>query len=148
VISFFWLMGTASPTGTSVAIGLPFVMITASIGIGFYSVRGLSSSLDEATEAVKAVSQGNLAGRINISSRDRLGEMGGYFKSFLETLFGALSQEADSGKKISFASNTLDATAEQMIWGVDEIVSETTSASSASEEMASTSAEIARYIIQ
>lgn len=144
LVSLFGLAKDASWAGIAVTVVMVLAMVAVSLGVALYMIRNVASSLDEAVEAVKDVSGGNLARRMKAVSGGRLGELGVCFNGFLDTLTNTLGQVVESSSKISFASNTLDATAGEMTRGAGAIVSEVTSVASASEEMASTSVEIAR----
>jgi methyl-accepting chemotaxis protein len=143
-LSFFWLMGGKSATEITIAVSLFLVMIAASAAAIFYFSAAVRRPVSEALKAIDEVSKGDLTRRIEIDSHDELGRMGKNFNTLMDTFQDTLAKVSDSGRKISFASNTLDTTAKLMTRGVDAIVTEVSSVASASEEMASTSNEIAR----
>jgi methyl-accepting chemotaxis protein len=143
-LSFFWLMGGKTAVEITIAVSLFLVMIAASVAAMFYFFAAALRPAKEALDAVNEVSKGNLTRRMEIDSYDEMGRMGKSFNALMDTFQDTLAKVSDSGKKISFASNTLETTAKLMTRGVAAIVTEVTSVASASEEMASTSSEIAR----
>jgi len=143
-LSFFWLMGGKSATEITIAVLLFLIMIAASAAAIFYFSSAVRRPVKEAVQAVKDVSGGNLTRRMEVNSVDEFGDMKKNFNALMDTFQDTLAKVSDSGRKISFASNTLETTASLMTRGIDAVVTEVTSVASASEEMASTSNEIAR----
>ena len=143
-LTFFWLMGGKSTTEITIAVLVFLAMIVASAAAMAYFSAAARRPVKEALGAIREVSQGNLTRRMEIESMDEFGQMAKDFNTLLDAFRDTLSKVSDSGRKISFASNTLETTAKLMTRGVDSIVSELSSVASASEEMASTSGEIAR----
>ena len=142
-LSFFWLMGGKSATEITIAVLLFLVMIAASAAAMFYFSWAARRPVTEALQAMNDVSQGNLTRRMKVNSVDEFGKMEKNFNTLMDTFQDTLAKVSEGGRKISFASNTLETTAKLMTQGVDAIVTEVTSVASASEEMASTSNEIA-----
>ena len=143
-VLLLWLMGEQSAAGRAFAGGALAAIIAVSLALSFLKARDVSSWADETVDAIKDVSKGNLDRRMNPAIRNQFGDVGKYFNKFAEGMEGTVVRVFESSKQLSFASNTLDATGKQMLKSVEEVVSEVSSVAAASEEMASTSAEIAR----
>jgi methyl-accepting chemotaxis protein len=120
------------------------VIMAVSLTMSFFAARTTGSQTNEAVNTIKDVSKGNLERRMKIDYQDQIGAVAEYFNKFMDGMQSTVVRVADSSKQLSFASNTLDATGREMLKGVEEIVSEVSSVATASEEMASTSMEIAR----
>jgi len=141
---FFGLAGEQSSTGMIFSGGALVVIIAVSIILSSLAARKVSSRAHETADAIRDVSKGNLERRMRSAVHDQFGDVEKYFNRFMDGMQSTVVRVAESSKQLSFASNTLDATGKQMLKSVEEIVSEVSSVAAASEEMASTSAEIAR----
>lgn len=140
----FLFKDNMSPTVTMIGLSILSGMVICSAVVTLYMVKTVRSPLKETIEIIKKVSSGDLTPRINFSSNDEIGEIGKRFNTLVDALHDLIGQVAESTNKISFASNTLDATAKQMTVGIEEIVTQVGSVATASEEMSMTSDEIAR----
>jgi methyl-accepting chemotaxis protein len=98
-------------------------------------------------DSFENLSKGDLTKKLDTLSGDEFGIMGKHFNAFVDRFSSALTGVADSSNQISFAVNTLDATANQMAKGTDTIVTEITSVATASEEMSATANEITNNCI-
>ena len=143
-LSFFWLMEPKSGYHTTTAACLLLAMAALSVILSFRGVKHALAAFEEVTDTFRALNQGDSGRRVAIDSSYQSGEMASVINTYVDTMHQTMSRMADTSRKISFASNTLEATAKHMTRGVKEIVSEVNSVASSSEEMASTSTEIAR----
>ncbi len=145
VVAGFLSMGS-SGSGT-----LFFVIIGAGIVvtliIGYYAAYLLRSPLKSLERSFESLSRGDLTQRMDSASGGGFGAMGKNFNAFVDRVNTAFAGVADSSSQISFAVNTLDATANQMAKGTDVIVTEITSVATASEEMSATANEITNNCI-
>ncbi len=143
-LSFFWLMDRKTPAEVAVAVSALALMVIISLAVTFFARKAVLTRVREAAAAIKDISAGNMTRRMEAASDDPFGEVAKNFNALMDTLRETLAKVSEGSKKISFASNTLETTAVLMTKGVEAIVTEVSSVASASEEMASTSTEIAR----
>ena len=143
-LAFFWLMGEKSGTEITAAVCIFAAMIVASLGFMFRAAKAVVGPVEEATEVIRDITRGNLTRRVEAPKDGAFGQMEKSFNAMMDGLRDTLAQASESSKKISFASNTLETTADLMTRGVEKVVGEVSSVASASEEMAATSSEIAR----
>lgn len=102
-------------------------------------IRTMNTMLDDI-----ASGEGDLTKRLDVSSTDELGQMGGSFNTFLEKLHGIISQVAQSTVQVAAAANQLYSSSVQMATGAEEVAAQSGTVATASEEMAATSTEIAQ----
>jgi len=141
IFSYFWLTGQKTTVETLVfftilAILSVIVMILSSYmsGIMDSSIKGVERSIEEA-------SQGNLTAYIRNGSS---GSIAAHFNALVDILNTTLSQFSEKVNKISFASNTLEVTSNEVGKGINDIVQQINAVATASEEMSATSREIAK----
>lgn len=121
--------------------------IVVSLAAGYCAACLMRAPLKELERSFDSLSQGDLTKRMDSASGGDLAAMGKNFNSFVDRVSTALAGVIDSSSQISFAVNTLDATANQMAKGTDVIVTEITSVATASEEMSATANEITNNCI-
>ncbi len=119
------------------AIVLPF-------GLSMLMRAIILTPINRTVDAIEAVAQGDLTKRIDVSSRDEVGEMAKHFNLFVEKLHDTIKHVAESSDEVSAAANTLDNATEHMATGVEEAAMQVNSVATASEEMSKTSSEIAQ----
>ena len=100
--------------------------------------------INKTVDAIEAVAQGDLTKRIDVTSKDEIGEMAKHFNQFAEKLHETIRQVARSSDEVSNAAEALDAGAEHMATGVEEAAMQVNSVATASEEMSKTTSEIAQ----
>lgn len=122
-------------------------IVVITLASGFYMSGVIRAPLKDVAESFEQLSRGDLTRRMSVNSNDEFGTMGKNYNNFVERFSDALSGVADRSSQISFAVNTLDATAGQMARGTDVIVTEITSVATASEEMSATATEITNNCI-
>jgi methyl-accepting chemotaxis protein len=107
-----------------------------------FSVAGLiGSTLDRVTKGVSMVAKGDLTERIEADSAD---ETSLQFNAFVDNLRRIMVHLADDSAQISSAAGRMDVAMQQMVKGLEDTTAQINSVAAASEELASTSSEIAR----
>jgi methyl-accepting chemotaxis protein len=144
IFTFLWFPGQKSQTETTVFFAILAGMVLVSIIFTAFMARSLRLTLGQITDVVRDVSEGDLAKRMKTTSDDAVGEIAKYLNGFLEMLNDTFTRVIERSYKISYASNTLEATAKEMSKGAHDIVTQINSVAAASEEMSTTSSEIAR----
>lgn len=100
--------------------------------------------ISETVRVIGEVAEGDLTKRLNVSSKDEIGEMATHFNEFVVRLHEAINQVAKSSREVSSAAAMLDRATETMAAGVEEAAMQVNSVATASEEMSMTTSEIAR----
>ena len=79
---------------------------------GMALVRTVSRSLQRMIDMVEDIAQGegDLTKRLQVESRDELGDLAKWFNSFLDKLHGVISEVATSAQHVASASEELSAT--------------------------------------
>jgi methyl-accepting chemotaxis protein len=93
------------------------------------------------TKGVSIVAKGDLTERIEADSAD---EMSLQFNAFVDNLRRIMVHLADDSAQISSAAGQMDVAMQQMVKGFEDTTAQINSVAVASEELASTSSEIAR----
>ncbi len=117
------------------------------LGLAIYGVtmvRGISAALTHAIEAFKDVAEGegDLTKRLEINSRDELGELAKWFNLFLDKLQKIISQVASTAEQVASASEEISAAATQQSQSAEAQNSQTTQVATTVHEMSSTVAQI------
>ena len=130
-----------------ISIGVLAVAVAFSLLISFFMTKLITAPINKTIEIMEEISKGDLTKRVDVISRDEIGEMGNHFNAFVEKLHQAIVHVARSSTDVSSAATTLDSAAEQMATGVEEAAAQVNSVATASEEMSTTSSEIAQNCI-
>ncbi|MEN6617534.1 MAG: methyl-accepting chemotaxis protein [Syntrophorhabdus sp.] len=127
------------PTANYIVLGCGVVLTLIT---GFFTASAIYAPIEKIEQSFEDLSRGDLTKKMDVVSGDEFGVIGKQFNDFVDRFSTALSGVAESSSQISFAVNTLDATANQMAKGTDIVVTEITSVATASEEMSATANEI------
>jgi methyl-accepting chemotaxis protein len=138
IVFYLYFPGSVNP----VIFAVMAAAVAVVLATGYFMARFVSRPFSEISESFDGLSKGDLTKRLDEASGGEFGVMGRNFNSFVERFSDALSGVADRSSQISFAVNTLDATASQMARGADVVLTEITSVATASEEMSATATEI------
>jgi methyl-accepting chemotaxis protein len=130
-----------------ISIGVLAAAVIFSLLISFFMTKLIIAPIQKTIKVIEDISQGNLTKRVDVVSRDEIGEMSSHFNAFVEKLHQAIVHVARSSNDVSSAANTLDSAAEQMAAGVEQAAAQVNSVATASEEMSTTSSEIAQNCV-
>jgi len=118
--------------------------IALSIFISIFMARLIVSPIEQTINGIKTITRGDLTDRVKIESNDEIGEIAKHFNKSIDRLYDVITQVAKSSNEVSGAAITLDAATEQMATGVELAAAQVNSVATASDEMSTTSSEIAR----
>jgi methyl-accepting chemotaxis protein len=124
-----------------VLFALVVMTMIISLVINFSVAVLIRSTLDRVTKGVSIVAKGDLTERIEADSAD---EMSLQFNAFVDNLKRIVVHLADDSAQISSAAGQMDVAMQQMVKGFEDTTAQINSVAVASEELASTSSEIAR----
>ena len=144
--AFLILLGVFLCAGISRTVLFTLLGLTmvVSIAINFSMARLITSILDRVVKGVSTVANGDLTKRIEADSTDKIGEMSVQFNSFVDNLRRIMVHLAEDSEQISSAGGEMDVAMQQVVRGFEETTSQINSVAVASEELMSTSSEIAR----
>ena len=105
--------------------------------IGFFISRGITGPINKAVARLKDIAEGegDLTQRLEVDSRDELGEMATWFNTFLQNLQTMIKDIAGNSVTLSNASSELSAIAQQMSAGAEQTSGKSNTVAAASEEM-------------
>ncbi len=130
-----------------VAVGAVVVVSVITI-FAVVGSRILVKPLNTMTASLRDIAQGegDLTKRLEIQSKDEIGELANWFNIFMDKLQGIISRVAGCATSLSETSEKMLATASDLANGADEAKGRSTSVAAASEEMATTMTTMATSI--
>ncbi|MGP1309229.1 MAG: methyl-accepting chemotaxis protein [Phycisphaerales bacterium] len=90
-----------------------------------------------------ATGDGDLTKRLDDSRKDEIGQLAGWFNTFLDNLHKLISDISGVTQQVAGASTEIAASSEEMAAGLTQQAEQTTRVSASTEEMAATSHEVA-----
>ncbi len=113
------------------------VLLCAIIIPLFFSVRSVTVPINRTVAMLRDIAEGegDLTKRLEIIKRDELGELAGWFNTFLDKLQGLIKKIADNSSIINRSSGEFLEIAEQLSKGTSETSSRANNVSTAAEEM-------------
>ena len=118
-------------------IVLTVVSLLIAAGAAVYISVAVSKGLNRASDAVRAVADGDLTKTIEITTKDEIGDLLGHVNIMIERLRGVVSDAISASENVSAGSQELSAASEQVSQGATEQASSAEEASASMEEMAS-----------
>ena len=118
-------------------IVLTAVSLLIAAGAAIYISVAVSKGLNRASDAVRAVADGDLTRTIDITTKDEIGDLLGHVNIMIERLRGVVSDAISASENVSAGSQELSAASEQVSQGATEQASSAEEASASMEEMAS-----------
>lgn len=124
------------------------VVLTAVAIFSVIACRMLVKPLKTMTASLRDIAQGegDLTKRLDIQSKDEIGELANWFNIFMDKLQGIISRVAGCATSLSGTSEKMLATASDLAEGAEEAKGRSTSVAAASEEMAHTMTTMASSI--
>ncbi len=118
-------------------IVLAAVSLLIAVGAALYISITVSKGLIRASDAVRAVADGDLTKTADITTKDEIGDLLGHVNVMIERLRGVVSDAISASENVSAGSQELSAASEQVSQGATEQASSAEEASASMEEMAS-----------
>jgi methyl-accepting chemotaxis protein len=118
--------------------------------MGVYVSRGITGPINNAVTRLKDIAQGegDLTQRLEVHTRDELGEMANWFNTFLQNLQTIIKDIADNAVSLSSASTELSAISQQMAAGAEQTSGKSNTVAAASEEMSTNITSVAAAMEQ
>ncbi|WP_224982999.1 methyl-accepting chemotaxis protein [Geomonas agri] len=133
--------GTAAITTMLITGCIAFLL---SVGICAFLTSGINSALKQISSAIAVITGGDLTRRITYHSKDELGRLSDHINDFVGRIQSIMQDLSGDAHRVATASTQLQATAQQMVQGTEEIVAQANTVATAGEEMAATSNDIAQ----
>ena len=130
---------------------LSIVIMIVAIGLSLFvagrMTKTILSPLRKIAEAIEGMSDGDLTRRIEVLWKDEIGEIATHLDIFAEKLWKTFIQFSKGSIVASSTAMLLDNAAKQMTSGMEAAVVQVNSVATASEEMSTTSSEIAQNCV-
>ena len=150
-----WIIGTgiyvddvdaAGKESTIHAAWITFLCVSIVLLISIVISRSIFRSLRELTERVKDIAQGegDLTRRVEITSKDEVGEVAHWFNLFIEKLHGIIAQLAVTCESVTRASNDVLATSQRISSNSEETSTQANLVAGAGKEVSSNVGAVAR----
>ena len=116
------------------------VTLVAGLIVGvivLFAARSIVRPINAAVAGLKDIAQGegDLTMRLQVSSRDEVGELAKWFNTFIEKLQGIIKDITSGVETLSSSSTELSAISEQMTQGITDVSEKSNTVSAAAEEM-------------
>ncbi len=118
--------------------------------MGFFVSLGITGPINKAVARLKDIAEGegDLTQRLEVDTRDELGEMATWFNTFLQNLQGMIKDIASNSVTLSNASTELSAISQQMSAGAEQTSGKSNTVAAASEEMSTNIGSVAAAMEQ
>jgi len=133
------------------SLPLSIVIMIVAIGLSLFMARRMTKtilfSLQKIAEFVEGMADGNLTKRIEVVSKNEIGEIAAHLNIFAQKLWNTFIQFSKGSVVASGTATMLDNASRQMTSGIEETVIQINSVATASEEMSTTSSEITQNCV-
>jgi methyl-accepting chemotaxis protein len=116
---------------------LLIIAILIAVGLSAWIISSITTSIKQATTAVRSVADGDLTMNIVITSRDEIGELLEHVKVMVEKLKDVVSSVTNSSSNIAAVSEQTSSSAQQLSQGTQEQAASAEQISSSMEQMVS-----------
>ena len=120
------------------------VAIVVGAVIAFFIARGIVNPVKTLLQKFEIIADGDLTQKVEIKSRDEVGQLGTGLNHLTEKLHGLISEVASASSEVASAATEIASSSEEMARGMEEQQQQTTQVSSAVEEMSATVVEVAK----
>ncbi len=130
-----FLAASVSIRNTNVLVAILAGLIMAVVVM--LAARSIVRPINAAVAGLKDIAQGegDLTMRLDVASRDEVGDLARWFNVFIEKLQGIIRDIASGVQTLSSSSTELSAISEQMTQGIQNVSEKSNTVSAASEEM-------------
>ena len=134
----------AQANWTGLVLGAIALLVAAALAV--FITRLVTRPINAVVAMLKDIAQGegDLTRRIEVTSRDEIGELATWFNTFVAKIQVTVREVMSSAREVASAATQIAASSEEMTQGMHEQTSQTTQVSSAVEEMSASIVEVAR----
>ena len=130
---------------------LSIVIVIIAAGLSLFvanrMIKTILTPIRKIAEAIEGMSKGDLTRRVEVLWKDEIGDIATHFNVFAEKLWNIIMQFSKGSIVASGSATLLDNAARQMTSGMEQAVVQVSSVASASDEMSTTSSEIAQNCV-
>lgn len=136
---------SSARTGRWISLGVAGLGLISLLILGFFIYRSVSGPLAAAVAMVQDIAQGegDLTRRLDIKSRDEVGDLAEWFNIFVAKLQGVVGQVAENVMRLTGAATELAAISEEMAAGAQQMSYQSQSVASKTDNIQSTMEEVA-----
>ena len=130
---------------TMIFISVSIISILLLIALGYWIARGIMKSLKQVVDRIRDIAEGegDLTARVDLNTKDELGELAGWVDTFLAQIHDMVKIISSSSTEVAAAATEIAATAEQMSSSAEEQSAQLEQITAAVEEMSATATEVA-----
>jgi methyl-accepting chemotaxis protein len=123
----------------------PLVLVATGLFIFILRVM-FGRPINNLIDRIKDIAQGDgdLTQRIDVKSKDEIGQLGGYVNQFIKKIHDVISEVSGATREVASAATEIASSSEEIASGMNEQSSQVTQISSAIEQMSSSVVEVAR----
>jgi len=114
---------------------LVVVAVALAIGLGLLLARAIARPLKQAEQVLRAMAEGDLSRRLEVSSRDEVGRMAAALNQTVDRVRAAIQTIAGSARSLATAAEQLRAVSQQVGAGAEETSAQAGTVSAAAEEV-------------
>jgi methyl-accepting chemotaxis protein len=131
-------------------VTITMVALIMGLVMGVFISRGITGPINNAVARLKDIAQGegDLTQRLEVDTRDELGDMATWFNTFLQNLQAMIKDIATNSVTLSNASTELSAISQQMSAGAEQTSGKSNTVAAASEEMSTNISSVAAAMEQ
>ncbi|MFW5652881.1 MAG: HAMP domain-containing methyl-accepting chemotaxis protein [Planctomycetota bacterium] len=135
----------ASTTATSLMVGMSLGAIVLGVVLAFIIARIITKPVIAVVDMLKDIAQGegDLTKRIEVSSKDEIGQLGEWFNVFIKKVHDIILEVKNAAGDVASASAEIASSSEEMAAGMEQQNAQVAQVSTAMEEMASSIGEVA-----
>ena len=126
-------------------ISIAIFGIAVGIGLAFFIGRSITQPVNAAVDGLKDIAQGegDLTKRLQVRSKNEMGELSRWFNTFLEKLQDIIDQIMHSARNVSEAASSLKTISDDMNTGADSMSGRSNTVAAAAEEMSTNISSVA-----
>ncbi len=139
------LLNSTTGTGKRMILMFIFAGFVLGIAVSFFLIRSITAPIKETSSMLKDIAEGegDLTQRLNVVTKDELGELAGWFNTFMEKLQNIIREIAKKSDTLGVSAQDLTGLAGQMSNGAGETSDRSDSVSAAAEEMSTNMTSVA-----
>jgi len=122
---------------TKLLVAVTVSMVVISVVVAFFFIRAIVLPLKQVTVALRDIAEGegDLTRRLEVKSRDEIGELGKWFNVFVEKIQTTVSTIGQHAQDVANSSEKLTAVSHQMSTNSEETASQANMVAAASEQI-------------
>jgi methyl-accepting chemotaxis protein len=134
---------------TSNKIQMTLIIVVIAAGLiaviqALFIIRSITAPLAKLVSISNTVASGDLTVRVEVTSKDEVGELMGAMKRMTDNLRLIIGEVSDASGQVASAADQLTATAKEIAVGTEEVGAQANTVATSGEEMTATSHDIAK----